>query len=52
MLSAIGRSAKDYVCLSTDEKPDGVANGAFLIEMDTKKIYVYDEDNAQWREIS
>ena len=53
MLSIIGRSAKDYVCLSTDTKPSGdIANGSFCIEMDTKKVYVYDKDNEQWREIS
>jgi hypothetical protein len=52
MLSIIGRSEKDYVCLSTDEKPVGATNGSFCIEMDTKKIYVYDKDNEQWREIS
>lgn len=52
MLTAIGRSAKDYVVLSTDDKPVGATNGSFLIEMDTKKIYVYDEENEQWREIT
>ena len=35
MLSVIGRSAKDYACLSTDTKPVGVSNGSMLVEMDT-----------------
>ena len=42
--------------LSTDEKPttlDGakVDNGAVFIEMDTGKIYMYDQENEQWKEI-
>lgn len=39
-------------CLSTDEKPTDWANGSILIEMDTSKIYVYDADNTQWRELN
>lgn len=42
-----------YACLSTDtKKTEDIKNGSFLIEMDTKKIYVFDEDNTQWREIA
>ena len=38
-------------CLSTDEKPvDGIANGSCLYEIDTSKVFVFDEENAQWRE--
>lgn len=39
-------------CLSTDTKPtDGqIANGSDAIEMDTSKIYFFDEDNATWKE--
>ncbi len=38
-------------CLSTDTKPtSGILNGSVLIEMDTGKIYFYDEAGAQWRE--
>lgn len=37
--------------LSTDSKPtDNVKNGMIFIEMDTSKIYFYDEANHQWRE--
>lgn len=52
MLSIIGRSEKDYVCLSTDTKPTKATNGSMLIEMDTKDIYVYDADNEQWRKLT
>lgn len=46
------QSAKEYVCLSTDTKPtDGIVNGSICIEMNTKKVYIFDETNAQWREL-
>ena len=42
---------REGVCLSTDTKPtDGWANGSKLIEMDTGKVFMYDEANGQWRE--
>ena len=35
-------------CLSTDTKPTaGILNGSSLIEMDTGKVYFYDEAGAQ-----
>ena len=38
-------------CLSTDTKPtDGWANGSKLLEMDTGKVFMFDEANSQWRE--
>lgn len=52
MLSIIGRSEKNYVCLSTDDKPTRATNGSMLIEMDTKDIYIYDADNEEWKKIS
>ena len=45
------------VCLSTDTKPtqkiDGIhiCNGSALYEMDTKKCYIFDEDNSEWLEV-
>ena len=39
-----------YACLSTDTKPTNCGNGALLLEIDTSKIYVYDEQHAIWRE--
>ena len=42
----------EVACLSTDTKPtEDIANGSVLIEMDTKKVYMFDGDNALWREI-
>lgn len=38
-------------CLSTDAKPTGVANGSKMLEMDTGKLYAFDEANSTWREI-
>lgn len=39
------------VGLSTDTKPtENIGNGTIFIEMDTKKIYFYDEENEIWRE--
>ena len=40
-------------CLSTDTKPTtGWGNGSKLIEMDTGKIFIYDEAGKMWREFS
>lgn len=50
--------------LSTDTKPVGsftdegtnvsipIENGSILIEMDTKKVFVYDRQNKFWRELT
>lgn len=47
-------STKRYVegtCLSTDEKPvDNIGNGSVLLEMDTSKVYLFDEENSIWKE--
>lgn len=42
--------------LSTDEKPTyfdkkTIDNGSIYIEIDTGKIYMYDLENKQWKEI-
>lgn len=38
--------------LSTDEKPtEDVSNGTIFIEMDTGKIYMYDLENEEWKEL-
>ena len=48
----VSRKVFEGFCLSTDTKPtDGVWNGSILIEMDTKKVCVFDEDNTTWREL-
>lgn len=44
---------KDYFemrGLSTDDKPtENVANGSVCIEMDTSTMYMFDEENNEWR---
>lgn len=43
------QSAKDYVCLSTDEKPTtGIVNGSSCIEMDTGDIYFFNAAGSAW----
>lgn len=43
---------KDYVCLAADTKPtSGIANGSMCLEMDTGKIYAFDETGSEWVEI-
>lgn len=38
-------------CLSGDEKPtEGIATGSLILEVDTKKLYVYDEEST-WSEL-
>lgn len=40
-------------CLSTDEKPvSGINNGDEVKEMDTGKVYHFDEENSTWIEWS
>lgn len=46
---------KSYIegaCLSTDSKPtDGIANGSLCLEMDSGKIYAFNEAGSAWVEI-
>lgn len=38
--------------LSTDEKPtENIVNGTSFIEIDTGKVYMYDLENEEWKEI-
>ena len=38
--------------LSTDEKPtEGYANGTFFIEVDTGKLYLFNETAGEWTEV-
>ncbi|MBP5461878.1 MAG: hypothetical protein J6Y20_07125 [Lachnospiraceae bacterium] len=40
-----------YAGISTDTKPTtNVLNGSMFIEMDTSKIYFFDQQNKLWRE--
>lgn len=40
-----------YAGLSSDEKPLNVRNGSFFLEMDTGKVFAFDETNKMWREL-
>ena len=47
----------DIVGLSTDEKPTtlggkSVANGSTFVEMNTSDIYLYDQQNEEWKKFS
>lgn len=47
------KQIKEIACLSTDTKPtEGVANGSILIEMNTGKIYMFNEAGAEWLEVA
>lgn len=34
--------------LSSDSKPTNARNGTIYVEMDTGKMWIYDEQNARW----
>lgn len=43
----------EAVCLSSDSKPtDGIANGSTCIEMNTGKIFMFNEAGSAWVELS
>ena len=47
---ADGKCACDLYGLSTDAKPVDVCNASTFYEMDTKKLYMFDEEHARWIE--
>lgn len=46
-----GKDRVEGECLSTDTKPTTFANGSILIEMDTKKIFMFNETGSEWVEL-
>ena len=46
---------KSYIegaCLAADAKPtDGIANGSIVIEIDTGKIFMFNETGSAWAEV-
>lgn len=51
MITFINRGKiNEYYGLSTDEKPLDVPNASTFYEMDTGKLFLFDEDNMLWRE--
>lgn len=45
-----GKCIDDMYGLSTDEKPMNVCNTSTFYEMDTKKLFMFDEQNKVWLE--
>lgn len=42
----------EYRGLSTDTKPtENITNGTTFIEIDTGKVYMFDIENEEWKEI-
>lgn len=41
----------EFIGLSTDEKPTDVNNASMFYEMDTKKMFMFDEENTVWHEV-
>lgn len=52
MLTIRGRDAKDYTCLSTDEKPTKAANGSLCLEIDTGDVYAFDGESETWNKVN
>lgn len=46
-----GKCVIEGACLSTDEKPIRFANGSQCFEMDTGKMFFFDEENGIWYEL-
>lgn len=42
---------REGTCLSTDTKPTDWDGGSTLLEIDTGKVYAFDEENETWREL-
>ena len=50
--TSIMRGSLDFRGLSTDSKPtEDVPNGSTFLEMDTGKVYVYNEAGGAWLEL-
>ena len=47
-----GKQVVEVACLSTDTKPTkGICNGSLCLEINTGKIFAYDEENGEWEEV-
>ena len=52
MITTINEKTYEFRGLSTDEKPiERVGNGSVFIELDTCKVFIFDEQNKTWREL-
>ena len=48
-----GSNTYEFRGLSTDDKSKitNVTNGSTFFEMDTSKVYMYDAEHSQWKEL-
>lgn len=46
------KNGSDLYGLSTDTKPANVSNAQMFVEMDTGKIYFFDEESKTWLEFN
>ena len=52
MITATNEKTYEFRGLSTDEKPvEKIGNGSVFIEIDTGKVFMFDEQNKVWKEI-
>lgn len=47
-----GKELVDIACLSTDTKSTMYCNGSMCLEMDTGKIYAFNETASTWVEVA
>ena len=52
MITTTNEKTYEFRGLSTDEKPvEKIGNGSVFIEIDTGKVFIFDEQNKTWREL-
>ena len=52
MITVTNEKTYEFRGLSTDEKPiEKIGNGSVFIEIDTGKVFMFDEQNKVWKEI-
>lgn len=48
----LGMNYVEAFGLSTDEKPtSGICTGSVFVEVDTGRVYLFDEDNSVWHNL-
>lgn len=45
-----GRDYNEFAGLSTDTKPSNVGTGSIFVEVDTGKVFFYNQDGGTWIE--
>jgi hypothetical protein len=53
MITAVDQRTYEFRGLSTDKKPiKNVGNGSVFFEMDTLKVFIFDEKSKKWIELA